>query len=273
MPQPANDHTLHCTIQGEGVPIVLVHGIAASSHDWQRLTPLLTSFDYQTLAVDLPGHGDSRTLPTPESYHVSQFYNCLEDWLERMELPTPFLLVGHSLGGFLGLRYAHEHPTRLRGSVLIDPLYTPTQIPLLVRWLSSHPEWIAIAVHRIPRWLARLSLRLEPGLAAHTPPPILEQITTDYYRTAPEFVFLGRSFPDLRPILASIRTPSLVIWGRSDQTLMPASFPKLVAALPHAQGVPISNSGHQPHIAYPEHIADEIIRFDHRLLDLTTQQG
>ena len=56
--------------QGSGSPVVLIHGVAASLHDWDDLTPDLAKNGYASYALDLLGHGDSPK-PDSRSYHVA----------------------------------------------------------------------------------------------------------------------------------------------------------------------------------------------------------
>ncbi len=65
---------------------------------------------------------------------------------------------------------------------------------------------------------------------------------------SPKFVYITREIPDLTPRLPEVETPALVIWGERDQTLQPASFPRLVQALPRSAAQAIPGCGHQPHI-------------------------
>ncbi|MDX1379056.1 MAG: alpha/beta fold hydrolase, partial [Anaerolineales bacterium] len=92
---------------GEGTPVVLIHGVAASLHDWDDLIPALTMNGCATYALDLLGHGDS---PKPDSraYHVDQVFDHFLDWMTSLRLTEPAVLIGHSLGGYLALEYARR---------------------------------------------------------------------------------------------------------------------------------------------------------------------
>jgi pimeloyl-ACP methyl ester carboxylesterase len=94
---------------GEGPPVILIHGMAASLQDWDEFIPSLVSRGYRAIALDLPGHGESVKPEEPQHYHVDALYATLRDWIGSLHLEGPPLLVGHSLGGYLSLAYA-RHP-------------------------------------------------------------------------------------------------------------------------------------------------------------------
>src|SRR5512139_80204 len=110
---------IHYMSQGDGDPVILVHGIASSLYDWMRMMPALSSRGYRALALDLFGHGESLKPDDPSQYTIDTVYAYLEAWVEEMKLDKPAVLVGHSLGGYLSLRYGLSHPEQVSGLVLI----------------------------------------------------------------------------------------------------------------------------------------------------------
>ena len=102
--------------EGEGTPMVLVHGNFGSSAWWK---PLLGKIpDHRTVALDLPCFGKSEK---PETDHMIPNYSgYLEDFLTEMGIDD-FHLVGHSLGGAIALQYALDHPQKVKKLILVDP--------------------------------------------------------------------------------------------------------------------------------------------------------
>jgi pimeloyl-ACP methyl ester carboxylesterase len=78
------------------------------------------------------------------------------------------------------------------------------------------------------------------------PKRVRAQTALDYTRTAPGVYHLPGRIADISEYLPRINIPTLVVWGARDQTLAPASFPKLVKAMPHAKGKSL-DAGHVPH--------------------------
>lgn len=241
--------------------MILIHGIAASLHDWTRLIPDLAQAGYRAFAPDLPGHGDSDKPDDPEQYHVEIILSRLIQWIDSLDVEQPFLLVGHSLGGYLSLVFAHRYPERVDNLVLIDPLYSPHQLPSVLQIARRKPELGAKTMRMIPEWLVNTVLGWDPTNATEFSPQARQQIANDYKRASPHFVYITKEFPDLSPILPKIRQPAYVIWGEKDQTLKPESFQKLVQMLPAATGNPIAHSGHQPHIGKPNLVSRLILEF------------
>ena len=246
---------IHSVVKGAGPPLILIHGMASSLKDWDTLIPVLVASGHRVWALDLPGHGDSLKPDNPAFYSNGGFLAAFDSWLADLPDEPPYILVGHSLGGYLSLRFALHHPQQARALVLIDPLFSPKHVSSLLRWTERLPglnSLNAFAIRRVPKIAIQLILGLRPLNNDHLSADGLLQTAADYKRASPHMLRLMPSITDLEPQLGRISTPSLVIWGDQDLTLDPASFPRLVSALPNAQGYPIHRSGHQPHLGRPD---------------------
>lgn len=255
---------LHYSACGEGPPVILIHGMAASSHDWEALMPDLVAAGYRALAVDLLGHGESAKPESAEVYTSRHVYAALEEWLAGLKDSLPFFLIGHSLGGLMCMIYALRYPQNVRAMVLIDPVYSPEQLSPLLRWLNRRPALGVKALQVVPLKAIDALLGWDPISAPHFPPDVRWQIAVDYKRASPHILYIPRTIPDLTPDLERIEAQTLVIWGEKDLTLAPDTFPDLVADLPNARGYPIPGSGHQPHIGDPDLV-------NHLILDFLSQ--
>ncbi|WP_082375207.1 alpha/beta fold hydrolase [Pseudonocardia sp. HH130629-09] len=85
---------------GDGHPLVLLHGIGGSAAEWRTVAACLTP-SFRTLALDLPGHGSS-------PHEFWSFDRALRD-IAALELGDP-VVVGHSLGGMVALRWGRANP-------------------------------------------------------------------------------------------------------------------------------------------------------------------
>ncbi len=238
---------------GSGKPVVLIHGIAASLHDWDKLASQLVTEGFETIALDLPGHGDSCKPDQLDFYHLENIFDSLADWMRTLELDRPPILIGHSMGGYLSLEYALRYPERTQGLVLIDPFYSPDQIPFLIR-LGYREDRISSAARRnVPAWfydfMVDATSFLNPGayiLKHDLPPDIRRQMAENYKRAAPGIFKLPFTARNLEPYLPRIKVPTLLIYGSRDTTLNPRSFEQILALLPNARGIALK-AGHVPH--------------------------
>ena len=114
-------------VGGEGEPLLLIHGLAGSTRNWVELLPDLVQ-RYRVLAVDLPGHAVSGSLPRGAS--TGDFAAAAAAVLE-LEAPGPALVAGHSFGGLVALRLAQSRPELVRGLLLVSPAGIVTSRPFV----------------------------------------------------------------------------------------------------------------------------------------------
>ena len=108
---------LHTTQVGEGPTVVFLHGLDSDSSVWEPSIQLLAG-DHLCVSVDLPGHGDSPSPDNADSYSRQAVLDQLDRVL--VGLASPIVLVGHSLGGYLGLAHVLTRPGALAGLVLVS---------------------------------------------------------------------------------------------------------------------------------------------------------
>ncbi len=255
------NHQLHYISQGDGPPVILLHGIAASCYDWELLLPELAGAGYHAYALDLPGHGKSPKPEDVKSYHASAVYAELQRWIAQQSFDQPLLLIGHSLGGYLCLQYALDQPQNVRAMVLIDPFYKLQQVSPILRRLSRRPEIGERVLSTVPEWLINAVMGLDPTNVSRFSNSARQQIAADYKRASPHVMHIPASTQDLTQNLNQVEPPALILWGKRDLTLSPKSFQKLVSLLPNARGFGLDGCGHQPHIGQPEMVNRLILEF------------
>ncbi|XP_013387924.1 protein ABHD4 [Lingula anatina] len=130
-------------------PLVLIHGMGGGVGLWSRNLATISQ-DRALYAFDLLGFGrSSRPNFSYEADIVEeQFVQSVEDWREAVGLEN-FVLLGHSLGGFVAAGYAMKYPDRVKHLVLVDP------------W--GFPERPAVPQQRpFPLWVRALATLLKP---------------------------------------------------------------------------------------------------------------
>ncbi len=113
------DHRLHLNCIGRGSPTVIFDsGLGGSSLDWVRVQPQVATFT-RACSYDRAGYGWSDSGPLPrDSESISQE---LEALLGNASVSAPYLLVGHSFGGFNVRLFTHHNPRQVAGLILVDP--------------------------------------------------------------------------------------------------------------------------------------------------------
>ncbi|GAA2022513.1 alpha/beta hydrolase [Agromyces tropicus] len=126
--------------------VVLVHGIRTSATMWRGQVVRLSRHDLDVRPIDLPGHGAR----IGEAFTVDAAMTAIGAALGDQERGVPRLLVGLSLGGYLGLEFAARHPSGLEGLVAASCGTRPRGLPL------QGYRGLAAAIARLPdrgRWL------------------------------------------------------------------------------------------------------------------------
>ncbi|MBN1810206.1 MAG: alpha/beta hydrolase, partial [Anaerolineae bacterium] len=175
-------------------------------------------------------------------------------------------LIGHSMGGGIGLQLAVHHASRLRRAVLLAPvcyhvLYRP--FVYLFRW----PLFYALAQHIAGPWMAWQTLVREYGDTT-----LLTSQVQDQYRLAcqrPEFIqatiaqlrdYWNDAFAETARHYGEIAVPLHLVWGERDVTVSPR-FGRRLAADTGAGLTVIPGVGHLVHQARPEVFNEVAVRF------------
>ncbi|MER8571490.1 alpha/beta fold hydrolase [Mesorhizobium sp. M1338] len=163
---------IHYVDQGEGQPIVFVHGLGAQLHHFRHTLFERFGPGYRLIALDRPGSGysvraRSATGRLPEQAEI------VRRFIEALGLERP-LVVGHSLGGAVALTLAVEHPEVISGIALLAPL---THLEAGMREKSG----LLYIPSRLRRWIMAYTMAIPTSLR--------------YARPTMEFIFAPRVFP------------------------------------------------------------------------------
>jgi pimeloyl-ACP methyl ester carboxylesterase len=252
---------IHADITGEGSPVLLIHGLAGSHHDWDMLVPILVEEGYKTYCPDLLGHGDSAKPDIPEIYTVDNLYQIIIDWIDHVGIDKPFYLVGHSLGGHISLLLAAKRPELISKMILVAPFYSLKQIPRLARTALEYPEISEKAISMSKAQLVYSIITVAEPLIGKYPSEVRWQTANDYVCASPATMRFPATAHDLSHYLADIHIPTLVIWGKNDLVLSPNQFPSMVEKMPNASAVAISGSGHEPHLTEHNKFNEILLNF------------
>jgi pimeloyl-ACP methyl ester carboxylesterase len=255
--------------QGEGAPVILAHGLAASLHDWDDLLPVIADSGYAGYALDLLGHGESYKPVDRSEYTVETVFDHFSDWIDSLQVKEPMILIGHSLGGGLSLMYALRFPERVKALVLVNPFYDIKQLSPAIQSSFLRQLLSARIIDLTPYWVYRLFVDVTSfnfyigGRETHSlPEHIRYQTALDFKRASSGIYNIVHTLPYLTSDLKHIQQPALLVWGKRDQTLAPESFPHMETLLPNivaSYAMPIC--GHVPHQCHPDEFNPHVMKF------------
>lgn len=113
---------LHFRTLGEGQPLIILHGLMGSCDNWLTVSKPLSE-KYQLFIVDQRNHGRS---PWSEEFNYDVMVQDLSDFIHQHNIIDPIIL-GHSMGGKIAMKFASENPTLLKKLIVVDisPRYYP----------------------------------------------------------------------------------------------------------------------------------------------------
>jgi pimeloyl-ACP methyl ester carboxylesterase len=262
----------------EGTPLVLVHGFGNEAHVWDEAAPAVAPW-YRTVALDLRGHGDSDRDPECR-YDYDAHVADLEAVTAALGIDR-LVLVGHSLGGRIAMRFAGRHPERLAGLVIVDSapeLDARGTVRISVDLqrsgggsasfasVAEYREFVARnypaasreALERLVRHGlrqradGRFEPKLDPGWFQ-----LRNEASEEAMREREE-----RLTRELWDALAAVPCPTLVVRGAASDVLSPEVADRMVEeVLPHGQIAIVPRAGHSVMIDNPEGFRDAITGF------------
>ena len=218
-------------VAGEGPPLLLIHGLGASSMAWHFQLDRLAAA-HRVSAIDLPGHGASPAPAAPVDGEVAAAI--VAAFLEQV-LGGPAAVAGHSLGGAIALLAALRRPELVSALALVSSAGLGRELSLSLRAMCL-PGADRLAELLGP-WLVRAVARLAPlrgrfagGGAVHILTPVLTEALVVYRRRQAIRAFMtalravaGTGGQQARYVLADrlgeLGVPVLVVWGRGDRVL------------------------------------------------------
>ncbi len=229
-------------VAGQGLPLVLVHGLSGSGRWWRHnILPLARQF--QVYVIDLIGFGRSRGR---YPFVLTEAAGYLVAWMDAVGIEQAGI-IGHSMGGFITAELAADCPQRISRMVLIAPALMPRELSSLAH---------AAGLFRVFR---------------HLPPGFLPILFTDALRAGP--VTLCKAArellaTDLWPRLQDLATPTLLVWGEHD-TLVPLSVAgQLRHCLRDTRLVVIPSAGHNPMWDRPRLFNQTVLPFLSNVMDM-----
>lgn len=239
------DHNWVYAEKGEGEPVLLLHGFAASKEVWMRMVADMPR-GYRYIMPDLPGFGRSSYVPDA-NYDIPSQVPRLEAFASALGL-SRFHLLGNSMGGNLAASYAATYPQRVVTLGLFAPsgVTQPNPSPYTRAYLENgNPKLIARSRDDYRQIFN--DAFVEPPYA---PDFLLNSLADAQVARRAEYLrmyqqFWGQRKP-LEPVLPSLVMPSLLLWGDQDKILDVSAAQVFKQGLPNVETVIWPNVGHAP---------------------------
>lgn len=222
-------HEIKYVVQGEGTPLILIHGFGASIGHWCKNIPVLAEAGYQVFALDLLGFGGS---DKPALGYTVELWQTLlyEFWQTHVQVPAVF--VGNSIGGLLTLMLLANHKDAAKAGVLLncagglnhrpEELNPPLRLIMGAFTQLVSSEWIGPFVFNQVRQKHRIrgSLKQVYGNRDAITDDLVDMLYQPSCDPGAQKVFASivtaPAGPRPTELLPQITQPLLVLWGEND---------------------------------------------------------
>lgn len=261
---------VHCQVDGQGPPLILLHGVLAQLQTWDAWTEQLKAH-FTVYRMDLPGFGLTGPMASgnysPE--YALKFFEMARValGLERASI------AGSSLGGFLGWFYAARYPELVDKLIVIDPLSYGQKAPAVMRFASS-PVIRSFVPNCVPRPFIDASLRqiyadpsrIAPNLGARYHELLLRSgnraAMLAYFDQADRMFATGADGRgEFSREIPNIQCPVMVMWGDQDPWVPVEHVQAFKKDLPNVQVKVYPGVGHLPMEEVPELSVRDAIEF------------
>jgi len=237
-------------VGGTGPNLLLVHGFNSDKEVWLLSARALRK-KFRVYALDLPGFGAATDID-PSDCTATFFSEFLCAFIAELGI-GPVHAVGHSMGGGVCIRLAHDHPELLRNLVLLcstGPIVTPSPV---FRSLATGKNLLAPSSQGEYRALLKLAFKKKPFF----PPPVWSylgaQSIAKHDTLAKKFLSWTAATAEagIPTDLEAVSVPTLVLHGSHDQIVDPSTGAELAARIPDARHQTLAGLGHMPQLEAP----------------------
>jgi pimeloyl-ACP methyl ester carboxylesterase len=254
--------------QGEGPPILLVHGLGGSWRNWLENIPFLSD-SHRVVALDLPGFGLS---PMPqEELSMAAYGDLVLKFADAVGLGPETFLVGHSMGGFISTEAVTTEPERFSRLSLVSAAgisFARISGPRKSVTAVIVKAMIPIAASRAERNLTRKRLRTasfagviaHPSMIGHE---ILWELGTYAALRSPALFAAAYALGgyDNRESLGQIEIPTQIVWGQQDRLVPVGAAYSYARRIADSELSLVDDCGHMVQLERPARFNGELSRF------------
>jgi pimeloyl-ACP methyl ester carboxylesterase len=237
---------IHFRDEGNGYPIILIHGTGASLHTWDSWTKELVK-THRVIRLDLPAFGLSGQDPL-KRYSSMDYVALLNDFVNELNI-NEFHLAGNSLGGLVAWLYASKYDRKINKLLLISPSgFSSDKTPLVIR-LAKTPFINSFLRYLTPKSFIKKNLK-----EVYYHDSLITEEIINRYRDLTLFSGNRSAFIDRVNIksedysykMSLIQTPTLILWGENDEWIPMDNAFKFEDAIENSRVVIMPETGHIP---------------------------
>ena len=259
-------HNFFVRQSGAGPNVVLLHGLGDSSIGWQFVEPALLQAGCRVTVWDALGAGRSDK-PLDGDYSIQAHVRRLDEMFDALGIKQA-VIVGHSLGGSVALRFVEQYPEKVQALCLIDPAAYRAGA-MGGRWFWTTP-FLAEAVLGLLPASALTKFGLNQNFHNHA--AISKELACMYLREArrdgaiaaliaQERQLVPRNPEEWEQAHRTIQKRTLILWGREDKLVPLAQGTRLAGDIHNSALVVFPGVSHSPHLEAPQVVLDQLLPF------------
>ncbi|HEY5826272.1 MAG TPA: alpha/beta hydrolase [Cyclobacteriaceae bacterium] len=247
-------NTIFYTDEGEGLPIIFIHGICETHELWDGFTSFFSK-NFRVITIDLPGFGRS---PLPaEEFTIDSIGLSVIKWLTTLSI-SKAIFVGHSLGGYVALSIANQNPGLVAGLCLFhSTAFADTK----EKKNSRDKVNDFVRKHGVVPYIKTYV----PGLFAQKDNPSIAKIYEMALKTDPKALILYANALKERSertiVLKKSTYPVLIIAGLKDTLISLKDLEEQVTLPSSAAYILLEHSAHLGMIEETEVSGDALLKF------------
>lgn len=245
-----NGFRMAYTDEGQGSPLLLVHGYPLNRQMWAPQIDRLKDI-HRIIAPDLRGHGDSQPVPGP--YPMDLLADDLAALLDALHIDQPVTLCGLSMGGYVALAFYRKYAARLR-ALILTATRAAADTPSgragrdQAAEVAGREGVAAIVEGMLPKLLSAGTMKEKPELVGR-----VRQIMLRTSLAGVQGALMGMKVrPDSTALLPAIQVPTLILPGEEDQIIPLEEARAMYDAIPGAIIKIVADSGHLPNLENPD---------------------
>ncbi len=250
---------LNYKVAGEGIPVIILHGLFGSLDNWQTISKKISDKGYKVFLLDQRNHGKS---PHTNSHTYSEMAADLAHFMNNMKLQKA-IIIGHSMGGKTAMQFAADYPQRIEKLCVVDigPKYYP-----------PHHQTILKALHAVKKDQITSRKEAEQAIGEYISDAGIKQflmknldrkdatsfrwkmnlpVLTKQIENVGAEIILDKPFTEL----------SLFIAGNNSDYIVKEDHEGIKAFFPKATIINIKDAGHWVHAEQPEAFTQTIFQF------------